>query len=446
MAESDTEPTEETQGDHESRTETSIHRIVTDLIHSLEGIKSSEELVLPLLQVLASKSKEDFEKFISESEIETVASDGKSTKYFVPFDHDAKFRKHRRESRSSSNAIFQAPRALFVAMVSRYDAFIGHLLRAIFLKQPGLIASSQRSLTFTELVAIESLDDARRMIIDAEIDSFLRDSHSSQFDWLENRFGLPLRKGLECWPTFVELTQRRNLFVHCDGVVTHQYVSECTKHGVSLEDIEPGKRLHIGPEYFQTAYECLFEISVKLAHVLWRKIAPDELQDADRALNETCFELLQEDRFDLALPLLEFATVTLKKHSSSLNRRIFVVNRAIASKFGKPKNHVELLDAEDWSDCGKQFALAVAVLKDDFSTAASIMKEFGSDSKDVGKFEYGTWPLFREFRTSDVFQSTYKEIFGEEFSIQKDEPDDSKVEEPMETNEGQEGSADESVT
>ena len=50
-----------------------------------------------------------------------------------------------------------------------YDAYMGHLLRAIFLKQPGLIASSQRTLTFTELVEMDSLDDARRVIIDAEI-------------------------------------------------------------------------------------------------------------------------------------------------------------------------------------------------------------------------------------------------------------------------------------
>ena len=47
------------------------------------------------------------------------------------------------------------------------------------------------------------------------------------------------------------------------------------------DDIEVGKRIEVTPDYFEKAYYCIFEIGVKLAHVLWRKHQPEDLENAD---------------------------------------------------------------------------------------------------------------------------------------------------------------------
>ena len=127
------------------------------------------------------------------------------------------------------------PRIYVVALVSQFDFFVGRLLRCLYYLRPGLLHTSDRSLSFAQLVALESVDAAREFLIEKEVEALLRKSHSEQFDWLERKFGLPLRKGLDSWSACVELTERRNLFVHANGAVSSQYLAVCDQHGVQVE-------------------------------------------------------------------------------------------------------------------------------------------------------------------------------------------------------------------
>lgn len=389
---------------------------IREFIHDLEGVKSAEQIACPLIQAITKDSKEKFDEFADKFRAEPDSKE-KSVTYHVPFESSREFRKLQRRLQRVNSAIYQTPRALLVAMVSTFDAYLGRLLRCMYLLRPEMIDASERAITFSELVKIKSVDAAREHIIESEIETFLRKSHIEHFEQLEKRLGMELRKGLVSWPVFVELTQRRNLFVHCDGVMSKQYMDVCSKHGVNLTGREPGKRLHLDAEYFNTSFECLYEIGVKLAHTIWRKLDPQSLENADSALNEVCFQLLDTERYGLAYQLLTFATQEQKKHSSAFNRRMLVINRAIAAKFGQIACSPAPLDSEDWSDCGLPFALAVAILKDQHPEACALMREIGSSHKLVTRMAYDTWPLFRDFRDTAEFRATYKELFGTEFRM-----------------------------
>jgi len=119
-------------------------------------------------------------------------------------------------------------------LVHKYDAYLGRLLRVAFYIRPEILAASDKTLTYTDLASFKSLSAARESLIEREVESVIRDSHIDHFNWMEKRFDLPLRKDLEVWPKFVEITERRNLFVHCDGIVSSQYLSVCKAHGVQL--------------------------------------------------------------------------------------------------------------------------------------------------------------------------------------------------------------------
>jgi hypothetical protein len=160
------------------------------------------------------------------------------------------------------------------------------------------------------------------------------------------------------------------------------------------------------------------EIGVKLAHVLWRKEQPDDRADADSNLIEVTFDLLVEGRWALAQRLLDFGTQTLKKWSSDERRRTLVVNRCQAYKWGgRSEMARRILEVEDWSAAADKFKLAEAVLHDDFAKAALLMAKLGADSKDVQKGDYREWPLFREFRRSAEFLSTYEQLYAEPFRV-----------------------------
>jgi hypothetical protein len=116
-------------------------------------------------------------------------------------------------------------RAFIVSLVSQYDVFLSALVRCLFIAQPGLIQSSKKTFEVSEILAFGSMQEAKDAIADEEIESLLRESHHEQFSWLERRFNIQtLRKDLRSWPNFVEITQRRNLFVHSDGRISKQYL------------------------------------------------------------------------------------------------------------------------------------------------------------------------------------------------------------------------------
>lgn len=322
-----------------------------------------------------------------------------------------------------SNKIRQAavandiiPKVFVLALVSQFDAFLGRLLRVLFLLRPELITSSERTLTLSQLLELGTIESATEYLLEKEIESVLRKSHVEQFSWMENKFSMKLRIGLDSWPVFVELTERRNLFAHANGIVSDQYIAVCKSNGVDLpDDCSRGKELVVTPEYFQCAYACVYEIGVKLSQVLWRKLKPDQLEEADDNLTEVTFDLLVAGKFKLACRLLDFACTTLKKHGSEQSRLMMTINRAQAYKWaGDSKKCRSILDEEDWSACGPQFHLAVAVLEDAHEKAAELMRSIGPNGV-MKETQYQDWPLFREFRKTDAFALAYKEVFGRSF-------------------------------
>jgi len=290
---------------------------------------------------------------------------------------------------------------------------LGKLISHFHERIPSLLKTSEKKLTVSEILEFDDFEDVKDRVLEAEVESLLRKNHAEQFSWLEGRFSIELRKGLDRWPIFIELIERRNLFVHTDGVISSQYINVCKANGVDLSDVKAGGQLKASKPYLVDAYKCLYEFGVKLTHVLWRKCWRDEFKAADDNLQEITYDLLVEEKSELATRLLKFAVDTVPRHSSDVARRIFIINLAQAYLFGgKDDLCAERLQKEDWSACGLDFQICVAVLARNFESAANLMHEIG-DSGPIRKQDYLEWPVFREFRQEKGFYSAYESIFGE---------------------------------
>jgi hypothetical protein len=367
------------------------------------------------IQQVSQDSRDKLFKF--EEERCDVEVDGKTRRVKVP---NTEHREWKRLSRSYEHfklARILMPRSLLVSLVSQYDAYLGRLLRLVFLQKPEILNGSDRKLSFESLSSFTSIDEAREYILEKEVEGLLRSSHSDQFKWMERTFDLPLTKGLHSWPLFMEITERRNLFVHTDGVVSSQYIAVCRQHKCTLEaDVVEGKVLNVPQKYFEDAHATIYEIGVKLGHVLWRKLFPEDRETADSHLTNLCFDLIDQGKYALAIRILDFACEELKKFSSEVHQLTFVVNRAQAHKWsGDPDRCRRIMKSVDWSAKGDQFRLADAVLAENWDAAAKAMRRIGK-SGSVDQTDYRDWPLFRDWRKQDAFLKAYAEIFGEEFS------------------------------
>jgi hypothetical protein len=358
----------------------------------------------------------------------TLSGEDKRERAYVfkpPYDAHAVRLRTQIDNVTTANTL--VPRVFVLALVGQFDAFVGRLLRDVFLLQPKVFMTSDKTVTLAEILDLGSLELATEHLLDKEIESVIRKSHSEQFVWMENKFNIELRKDLSSWPIFVEITERRNLYAHTNGVVSDQYLMACRKHGVILpSDCTKGTTLSLTPEYFQDAYECIFEIGIKLSQVLWRKLRPDQTSDADKCLTKTTFDLLVAGKYNLACVLLDFACEVLKKYSSDESRRVYTINRAQAYKWANNEDKCQsILSGEDWSACGLNFKLAVAVLRNDYNEAASLMRVIGVNGA-PHETDYHEWPLFKEFRKTDEFAASYEEVYSKPFvhierAMRKDE-------------------------
>ena len=198
-----------------------------------------------------------------------------------------------------------------MSLISQFDAYFNNIIKQ-FITKTGNI-STPKSIKYSEIIKINSIDELKEYIIEQEIEAVLRKSHNDQFKWLENKLNMKLRQGLNCWPTFIESTERRNLFVHCDGCVSNSYIKNCKEFGVSINGINVGDKLEVTREYFTLVCNCILEIGIKLAHVIWRKITPDDRENADNNLNSIVYDFLSEEDYNLAIIVIsEFATNVIK--------------------------------------------------------------------------------------------------------------------------------------
>jgi hypothetical protein len=401
----------------------SFERVIAGFVREIDSLASTLPLAMKSIISARQKAIMEHRNFI----ITYGKSEEDSRSIQIDANHIHAINRLFRDVERTSAASTLVPRSFLVSLVSHYDSFLGLLIETLFLSKPEIVNNSDKILSFSELMGFGSVEAARDHVIEKEIESVLRKSHAEQFDWLETNFKIKLREGLPVWPEFIEVTERRNLFVHTGGQVSAQYLKICRIHGIPCESLARGHQLSVTSDYFARAYEVIFEIGVKLAHVFWRKLRPQDRKVADGGLVMISYNLLAEGKYSLAKTILDFATDGLKTHSSEESRLRLVVNRAQAYKWtGDADRARQILDAEDFSALKDEFRLADAVLRDDFQLALALIKIIGPNGG-IKLGDYREWPLFKELRKVADLENVILDVFKEPLNRMRLLEDDSNV-------------------
>jgi len=403
----------------------SLESCINNFIEHIKSISTAEALVMPVVIKDYTKKSKTFVNFLDKHG--NTKKEKNIVSFSVPIELASKVDSLRQPLKQTRLVSKMLPKSFVIMLVSQYDNFLGQIISCIYTLRTELLNASDRQLNFTELNDLGSVKKAKEYLLEKEIESLLRKSHSEQFDWLERKFNINLRKELEIWPKFIELTERRNLFVHSNGIVSSQYKIVCKKNNVKgLERIKLGQELGVTKKYFIEAYNCMFELGFKLGQVLWRKTftTNTDLKNADRNLQHTIYNLLLSEDYGLAIKLSDFACSKPMKYPDDVCKRIHIINKAIAYKWsGKDEICNRILNSEDWSSAKIEFQLAIQVLREEFSKAKATMLEIGKGNKWVTKENYQGWPVFKKFRQSKEFKQAFKKIFGtSQLKVKKPKP------------------------
>jgi len=392
-----------------------IAKAIVELLHRARDIEESVRVFIPLAR---QRRGEALDAIKLELDAMLTSLNEKRASY-IPETISAIYSVIRRLERIRNSTVDEVlTSSLFQGLFSAYDRFLGGLLTALYQRRPELLARLDRTIHISHILAASSLTDVKDHLLSSEIDMFRRDSYVEQFVTLESQFGMKLRSFTR-WPDFVEISQRRNLMTHCDGIVNEQYIRVCTKEGYALPDsIRLGEKLSVDSQYLVHACDVVMEVGLKLGQTLWRKVVPDEIEEANKYLQRVTFDCLCDEQWHRAETYCEFA-VGLEKTATDLDLKIAVINRAIAQKFGdSPEQAAAGLTKIDWSAAANDFRLAEAILGDRFSQAATIMRQMGPSGILIEQSSYYHWPLFRIFRSSQEFLAAYEEIYKQPFSVE----------------------------
>ncbi|GHD75508.1 hypothetical protein GCM10007164_27600 [Luteimonas padinae] len=398
-----------------------LRLVVRSYLESLRNITETAKIVLPhlaeWLQTEVQKVDEVVRKYAPEGKAgDEIVFD--NAREFVEFSGALQ----RWDRLQSDKSLPLLSRSLFMQIFCEFDAFIGRLLKAIYLKSDSLLRGISREISLVELLEFDSVEAASKSMLEREVDSFRRDSYIEQFGQLERKFGIPLKKFAE-WPEFVEFGQRRNFFAHNDGVVTDHYLSVCKREGGDVSSLVPGERLSVSPAYLARALLVMSKLGYMLCHTLWSKVFPGEVSEVHDSLNSILYESLEDKRWRFAVGLSEFAlSDQMRKGVSEVDLRLRIINSAIARKFsGDDAETVRLLRSVDWTASYRDFKLAILILEDKFDEAISLLRDIGRRGELLHQEAYHSWPLFERFREREDFYSIYEEIYGEPYEADSNE-------------------------
>ncbi len=391
--------------------------IIDSYLHRVLDFQHCLITYMPMVIKYSKESYEKSKKALDEA-IELTKADDKALQVQGIKKAAPALRRLRRSAMSRAPYVLES--SLFLGLFSAFDAFTGDLLTCIYKKKPQLFKGINRQMPVAEILQHDSFDKLQNAILEQEIESFRRKSYVEQFEDLERTFGISLKKFKE-WPSFVEHGQRRNLMTHCDGVVSEQYIKVCSENGYKFDEkVKVGDTIRLGPKYLIPCSEIMMEVGLMLGQTLWRKLFPEETTEAEGHLNLAIYESLAMEHWNRAIIFGEFAqSEMIQKTSSELARKISLVNCAIALKAtGKKVEAETLMSKIDWSSSINEFKLAKEVIFEDYKEASEIMLKIGQKGELISESAYHTWPLFREFRSTDPFLETYEKVYGYPFAEQ----------------------------
>lgn len=380
---------------------------IDSFLHVVRDTEEAASKFIPLARRIEKKRLRKVEEDYDEA-ISLISSDSSQEKVLGGKKLDNLVRKL--ERMTNSNIPDTLEKSLFLHLFSGFDTYISNIVLCVASYKHEFVNGIGKQFSVSEILEFKNFDEFKSKVINDEIESIRRKSYVEQFEYLEKKIGITLRK-FKHWPDFVEITQRRNLVMHCDNTVSEQYLKVCKEQGFNPHS-ELGSKLELDGKYMKKTCNTLAEVAIKLGQTLWRKINENEHNKADSHLTSIVYDYLHEEDLDKAILLGEYAQ-DLPNIASDLTKRINVINLAIAYQMSdKHENVSDLLGSLDWTASTTDLKLAHSILLNDYDESKKLMIRLGKNGELINEEAYHKFPLFYKFRKTPQFLDGYQEVYG----------------------------------
>lgn len=144
-----------------------------------------------------------------------------------------------------------------VYLIAGFESFLQKVLEISFQRKPEILSSSQKSITFEELVKFNNINDARQQIVEKEILSIINQDIENINRYFEQKFNVKFSQFTK-WKKFKERFYRRNILIHNSGRTNRLYR---LKTGYEGED----KRMGVSQSYLKESIELFHDMGSRIS-------------------------------------------------------------------------------------------------------------------------------------------------------------------------------------
>lgn len=288
-------------------------------------------------------------------------------------------------------------RTSLINLVVFLELLISNLLRKRLYDYPEMFGIQNKSLTLLDIRNMGSLDEAEEYLIEKEIENIMRGSLN---DWC-NYFKEKLKLKFKCINDFkeelIEIFQRRNLYVHNDGIVNKIYLSNVNEN--QRIKIKNGEKLNIDLIYIDNAINTIEKAGSLIAIEIWKNSEKCSAERVD-IISEIAYDHMLNERWFNAEAL--YKSLLLENKVANEDRSRFQINYWQCFKWTGRINIIKEDLEKDYSDKMIDFKLCLYALKDEYDEFFKLLPD--AFPKLIKLSELTTWPVFREINKTDKFK------------------------------------------
>lgn len=300
-------------------------------------------------------------------------------------------------------------RGALIILVSFFESLLSDLIQNYYKLYPNAMPSEDRNISLADLRTFGSIEKAEEYLILRETENVFRKGLEDQLEYFNKRMKINISCIDKYKDDLVEISQRRNIFVHNNGTINHIYMSKVSDKLSKKYKAKEGENISISSDYLNRTINIMYFSGIVINYICWRKWKKEDSNLANELLMTYLYEALVEKNHNLVIMLSDFA-INIPIESEQ-NRRMVIINHSIALKeLGLSEEMHNLLNQYDWSSCSLVFHLALYLLKDDSENFYNILPRCIA-SKEVTIENMTSWPLFRSMRKNTEFINIISGLF-----------------------------------
>lgn len=316
--------------------------------------------------------------------------------------------------RETYNKTEQMLRGDFIqSLVNIWERLVGALLKARFLDDPRSLDVGLK-MSVTDILNCSTYEDILHSLSEKAVKECLMGDVDDQLGGLKKLLCADCASivSKDILRRIRELFLRRNLFVHCGGVVTNEFLTkEKAFHG---DGFKLGETVVLTDEYINNAWDSMYALGVVLVHLVAQNYAKkkklDEKEDEITfALSNAACEAIVSKR---CYPAIEMLTYALKRSVKSMSCQLALnINLGLSYKLaGNRTEFARVLRWLDRASCSNEYKACILALKDDDKSLCSLLRIIAKEKPGFIADIY-SWPVFDALRMQECFRQEIQKVW-----------------------------------